>query len=313
GHTDLVLPAIGEEWGFVGVAAIALLFAFLVRRSFRIARAAADEYAFFLAVGLASLFALEMLLISAGVLGAIPLSGVVSPFLSSGNTAMLANFLLFALILSVSNQDPRPEIGQPFARPMRYLAGILGACALVLVARAAYFQVVHDSNEKLQGYHDYRELAPLIRYRHQPGNSTIQQLENRDRNVHTSIDIRLQLRATEILERRLHAAKREKAAVVVMDAQSGDVLALVSLPEPEKGAPGTPDELLDRARYGQYPPGSTFKLVTAIAALRLNPQLTSKTFQCRSFGGRGGAQIPGWRRIIRAAIGDPAHGPRAMR
>ena len=422
GHTDLVLPAIGEEWGFVGVAAIALLFAFLVRRSFRIARAAADEYAFFLAVGLASLFALEMLLISGGVLGAIPLSGVVSPFLSSGNTAMLANFFLFALILSVSNQAERPEIGQPFTRPMRYLAGVFGACALVLVGRAAYFQVVHDqeflardvkifeadgvkraqhnprltslareiprgniydrngvllatsdwnelerhreeiqklgiaidevcsplesrhypfgeltahflgdwrtgenfhatnaslvehdSNVKLQGYRDFAELAPLVRYRHQPGNAAIQQLENRDRNVRTSIDIRLQVRATEILERRLHAAKREKAAVVVMDAQSGDVLALVSLPAPAKGARGTPDELLDRARYGQYPPGSTFKLVTAIAALRLNPQLTGKTFQCRSFGGRGGAQIPGWRRIIRDDIGDPAHGTLAMR
>src|SRR5579872_210823 len=118
GHTDLVLPAIGEEWGFVGVATIGLLFAFLVLRAFRIARAAASEYALFLTVGLASLFALEMLLISGGVLGAIPLSGVVSPFLSSGNTAMLANFFLFALILSVSNEVERPEIGQPFTLPM---------------------------------------------------------------------------------------------------------------------------------------------------------------------------------------------------
>src|SRR6185436_4828181 len=66
------------------------------------------------------------------------------PFLSSGNTAMLANFFLFALILSVSNQAHRPEIGQPFTRPMRYLAGTLGACAIVLLGRAAYFQVVQD-------------------------------------------------------------------------------------------------------------------------------------------------------------------------
>ncbi len=426
GHTDLVLPAIGEEWGFVGVATIGLLFAFLVRRSFRIARAAADEYALFLALGLASLFALEMLLISAGVLGAIPLSGVVSPFLSSGNTAMLANFFLFALILSVSNQARRPEMGEPFARPMWVLAAALAACALVLVGRAAYFQVLrdqdflardvrifegdgvkraqhnprltslareirrgniydrngvllatsdwkeleryrdpyeklgitidevcsrldnrhypfteltahflgdwrtgenfhatnaslveHDSNVKLQGYQDYRELAPLVRYRHQPGNAAIEQLRSRDRNVRTSIDIRLQMRATEILDRRLRAAKREKGAVVVMDAQSGEVLALVSLPAPASGTKAAPDELLDRARYGQYPPGSTFKLVTAIAALRNDPTLTAKTFQCKSIGGRGGgrggAQIPGWRRIIRDDVGDPAHGTLDMR
>lgn len=422
GHTDLVLPAIGEEWGFVGVATIALLFAFLARRSFRIARAAADEYGLFLAIGLASLFTLEMLLISGGVLGVIPLSGVVSPFLSSGNTAMLANFLLFALILSISHRAPRPEIGEPFVKPMRYLAAALAACALVLVGRAAYFQVLHDqdflardvkifegdgvkraqhnprltslareirrgsiydrngvllassdwneleryraeyeklgvklddvcsrldsrhypfgeltahflgdwrtgenfhatnaslvehdSNVKLQGYRDYQELAPLVRYRHQPGNAAIERLRSTDRTVRTSLDIRLQLQATAILERRLRAAKREKGAVVVMNAQTGDVLALVSLPAPAAGTRGTPDELLDRARYGQYPPGSTFKLVTAIAALRNDPQLTAKTFQCKSFGGRGGAQIPGWRRTIRDDVGDPAHGTLNMR
>ncbi len=423
GHTDLVLPAIGEEWGFAGVATTALLFAFLVRRSLRIARAAASEYALFLALGMASLFALEMLLISGGVLGAIPLSGVVSPFLSYGNTAMLANFFLFAVILAISNEAPRPEIGEPFARPIRALGLILGACALVLGARAAYFQVMrdqeflardvrifdsdgvkraqhnprltsmareiprgniydrngvllassdwkeleryrgqydklgvsldavcsrldsrhypfpeltahflgdwrtgdnfhatnaslveHDSNATLQGYRDYQDLVPLVRYRHQPWNTGVAQLLSRNRDVRTSIDIRLQVRATEILERRLRIAKRDKGAAVVMDAQSGDVLALVSLPAPAPGMPVTPDELLDRARYGEYPPGSTFKLVTAIAALRIDPALTSKTFQCRPVaGGRGGAQIPGWRRIIKDDIGDAAHGTLDMR
>ena len=422
GHTDLVLPAIGEEWGFLGVATIGLLFAFLVRRAFRIARAAVDEYALFLTVGLASLFGLEMLLISGGVLGAIPLSGVVSPFLSFGNTAMLANFFLFAVILSVSNRVRRPEIGEPFGRPIRCVAWTLGAFAVILAGRAMYFQVArdqafiahdvqvfesdgvkraqhnprltslareiprgniydrnglllatsnwteleryrgqyqelgislndvcspldgrhypfgeltahflgdwrtgenfhagnaslveHDSNEKLQGYRDYQELAPLVRYRHQPGNAAIERLRSRDRDVRTTLDLRLQLRATEILARRLKAAKRDKGAVIVMDAQSGDVLTVVSLPAPERNEPGTTDELLDRARYGQYPPGSTFKLVTAIAALRIDPKLEGKTFQCRPFGGRGGVQIPGWRRIIRDDVGDPAHGTLDMR
>src|SRR5262249_20332060 len=97
GHTDLVLPAIGEGWGLAGVAAVCLLFALLVHRAFRIALDAPDDFAMFAALGLGTLIALEMLVISGGVLGAIPLSGVVSPFLSSGNTAMLANFLIFAI------------------------------------------------------------------------------------------------------------------------------------------------------------------------------------------------------------------------
>src|SRR2546426_3142990 len=49
GHTDLVLPAIGEEWGFIGVLIIAVLFVFLIHRAFRIAMNAANEYAMFFA------------------------------------------------------------------------------------------------------------------------------------------------------------------------------------------------------------------------------------------------------------------------
>ena len=136
GHTDLVLPAIGEEWGFAGVATICLLFAFLVRRAFRIALDAPDDFAMFLALGLGTLIALEMLLISGGVLGAIPLSGVVSPFLSSGNTAMLANFLIFAILLGMSNQRAgrrAPETARSsFAIPFRVVGPWCSARARLL-------------------------------------------------------------------------------------------------------------------------------------------------------------------------------------
>ena len=113
GNTDLVLPAIGEEWGFCGVAASLLLLGFLVRRALRIGLSAASEYGMFLALGLAALIAFEMLLISSGVLGALPLSGVVSPFLSSGNTAMLANFLIFGILLAISNHSRRARWTNP--------------------------------------------------------------------------------------------------------------------------------------------------------------------------------------------------------
>ena len=124
----------------------------------------------------------------------------------------------------------------------------------------------------------------------------------RDRDVHLTIDIRLQLRAKEILERRLRAAGAHNGAVVVMDSATGDVLAMVSAPAPDppgvRTAPPTPDELLDRARYGQYPPGSTFKLVTAIAALRGDPDAASiaRTSAARSRDGRAGNVIAGWNR-----------------
>ena len=97
----------------------------------------------------------------------------------------------------------------------------------------------------------------------------------RDRNLRLTVDIRLQVRATEIMERHLRQAGAANGALVVMEAGTGDVLAMVSAPSANppaaRAAPPTPDELLDRARYGQYPPGSTFKLVTAMAALRGDP------------------------------------------
>jgi cell division protein FtsI/penicillin-binding protein 2 len=99
---------------------------------------------------------------------------------------------------------------------------------------------------------------------------------------------------------------------VILDADSGDVMALASWPAP-RAAGASPEELLDRARYGQYPPGSTFKLVTAIAALRRDPALERKRFHCAPLrGGRVGAIIPGWRRPIRDDAGDPAHGSPEM-
>jgi cell division protein FtsI/penicillin-binding protein 2 len=102
-----------------------------------------------------------------------------------------------------------------------------------------------------------------------------------------------------------------------MDANSGDVLAMVSVPEPAppaaRNAPPSDDELLDRARYGQYPPGSTFKLVTAMAALRLDPDSRNQTFTCRRLrDGRAGAMVEGYRRPIRDDIKDQPHGTLSM-
>jgi len=111
------------------------------------------------------------------------------------------------------------------------------------------------------------------------------------------------------LSQHLRHSATGKGALVVMDATSGDVLATVNGPAPSGQEPATPDELLDRARYGLYPPGSTFKLVTAIAALRKDPALEQRTYQClRMPGGRAGNTVEGFRRVIKDDIGDHAHG-----
>jgi cell division protein FtsI/penicillin-binding protein 2 len=137
----------------------------------------------------------------------------------------------------------------------------------------------------------------------------------RERDVHLSIDSRLQVKASQILQTHLQRLKKQKGAVVVMDADTGDLLASVTYPWPAQmppvlGPDDGIDELLDRARYGLYPPGSTFKIVTATAALRVDPNSTSLTYECKGLpDGRVGNYVRGWGRPIRDDIADKgAHG-----
>jgi cell division protein FtsW (lipid II flippase) len=468
GHTDLILSVLGEQWGFLGIAVVFALYAFLVYRSFRIALRARTDYEFFLAVGIGAATALQILLIAGGSLGVLPLSGVVTPFLSYGRTAMLTNFAMFGILLSLGTDQTVPSRGVggartarsvpgpafvsapesvrlttgPFRLPLTVAGVFFAAAAAVIVAKAAYVQVFRsgptigagtlvvqadggrryqynprlqeimrdipkgsiydrnglplatsnwselekhradyqslgididracqradtrhypfgglmfdllgdlrtrtrwgatnssfverDSARRLRGYddrptlvdvknpatgkmdrvlrYDYRELVPLLRHRREPGNPEVRRVLDRPRDVRMSIDARFEVKVAEILRNQLKQSGQTKGAAVVMDPATGDLLAAVSFPLPVEGA--APDEAnpyLDRARYGLYPPGSTFKVVTAMAALRKDPQLAHKTYQCERLpDGRVGAFLKGSKRPIRDDVQDKSpHG-----
>jgi cell division protein FtsI/penicillin-binding protein 2 len=159
--------------------------------------------------------------------------------------------------------------------------------------------------------YDYRELVPLLRHRHEPNHPEVRRVLDRPRDVRMSIDARFQIKVAEILRKQLTEANQDKGAAVVMDPATGDLLAAVSLPLPQLDPHTVPDPeqeanpYLDRARYGLYPPGSTFKVVTAMAALRKNPQLTGKTYECiRLPDGRAGNFLKGAKRPIRDDVQD---------
>ena len=158
--------------------------------------------------------------------------------------------------------------------------------------------------------YDYRELLPLLRHRWEPDHPEVRRIMTRERDVRMSIDARLQLAAAGILARHLKQQGRDRGALVALDAESGDLLASVSHPAPALPArpeadDDAPGPLLDRARYGLYPPGSTFKIVTAMAALRLDPALAGQTFQCvRLPDGRIGNYIGRSRRPVRDDVMD---------
>jgi cell division protein FtsI/penicillin-binding protein 2/cell division protein FtsW (lipid II flippase) len=139
GHTDLIVSALGEEWGLVGVLAVYLLYGFMLWRCLGIALRASGVYSFFLVIGLAMVTALQIILITGGLLGVIPLSGVVSPFLSFGRTSMAANFALFGIILAVSSKPKSDQTGR-FGQPVLWLGYMVAFVFAGLMARAAYIQ-----------------------------------------------------------------------------------------------------------------------------------------------------------------------------
>ena len=161
---------------------------------------------------------------------------------------------------------------------------------------------------------DLRDLVPLWRHRFQPWHPKVRAMLRRDRNLTLTLDVRLQVRADQLLRETLAAAQLERGAVVVMDAENGELLACVSAPAPEGAMRGddsrlaTSDSLLmDRARFGLYPPGSTFKLVAAAAALTREPELAAARFNCHPLAdGRAGAVVEG--RPVRDDVGHRAHG-----
>jgi cell division protein FtsI/penicillin-binding protein 2 len=149
--------------------------------------------------------------------------------------------------------------------------------------------------------YDYRELVPLLRHRREPNDPAVRRVLDRPRDVRMTIDARLEVKVAEILRNQLKLSGQSKGAAVVMDPATGDLLAAVSFPLPVQGPEqDEANPYLDRARYGLYPPGSTFKVVTAMAALRKNAQLAHQTYQCvRLPDGRAGNYLKGSKRPIR--------------
>jgi cell division protein FtsW (lipid II flippase) len=459
GHTDLILAAIGEELGAIGLVGVAGLFAVLAWRGFRIGRLAANDYGFFLATALTLFLILPALIMASGVVGLTPLTGVVTPFLSYGGSAMLANFAALGLLAAI-HADRRPANDfEPFRVPMRYLGATLGLCALVLAGIVVRIQVLaaddyivkphlgmhadggrrfeynprvldlirrlprgtiydrrglplatddarelagsrrdyeaigvsipgacpnpdercyplggkafhvlgdartgrnwsatntsfveRDADARLRGFddhattvqtidragqpmytihRDYRELIPALRHRRQPEHPAVAALRDRPRDVHLTIDAGLQVRVAAIVAAQAKKAQG-KAAAVVLDPDTGAVLASASYPWPvsldalalatkgetkvssaiskdeTKISSAINDETdvwLDRARFGAYPPGSTFKLVVALAALR--DGVTGERYTCaRLPDGRIGAKVSGWARPVRDDVLD---------
>jgi len=447
GFTDLVLAAIGEELGFVGVLTVAILFVIIAARGFSAALRAADDYGFFLATVLTLFLTLPVLVMSAGMLGVVPLTGVVTPFLSFGGSAMLANFTVLGILTAIRmrGRPERTDATAPFRVGLKRLIAGLGVAAAALVAVLFNIQVLQadayvvrphiglqadghvryqynpriadvlatiprgsvfdrrglplatsdpalanragelyakagiqgvscetplnercyplegaafhllgdvrdrrnwtatntayverDAQDDLRGFddhaatvtvtdtsgqpvaalrRDYRELIPLLRHRYSPEHPEVKAFLGRSRDVRLTIDASFQASVAKILSKYATHSASGHAAAVVIDPDTGDLLATGSYPVPsvasDRDAGGEDDTegLIDRARFGLYPPGSTFKLVTASAALRKDASTSQAMFMCTlQAKGRVGARVGSWGVIRDDVLDTHPHG-----
>ena len=107
-QTDMIYAVITGELGLFGAAGVILTYLMFVARGFKIAVLARDSFSTLLAVGLTSVFALQVFVIVGGVTRVIPLTGVTLPFISYGGSSIIANLVLVALLLLVSDRARRP-------------------------------------------------------------------------------------------------------------------------------------------------------------------------------------------------------------
>jgi len=112
-RTDFIFTAITEELGLMGATAILVAFLLMIGAGLRIALRASNGFDTLLAVGLTTLLGFQAFVIIAGVIRVLPLTGVALPFVSYGGSSLLANYVLLALLLRVSdNSTPRDEVDE---------------------------------------------------------------------------------------------------------------------------------------------------------------------------------------------------------
>ncbi len=106
-HTDSIYAVIVNELGLFGGAAVVLIYALISARGFKTAIIADDGFSKLLATGLTAVFAFQAFVIIGGVTRVIPLTGVTLPFISYGGSSIVANFILLALLLMISDKARR--------------------------------------------------------------------------------------------------------------------------------------------------------------------------------------------------------------
>lgn len=102
-ESDFIAASIGEELGLVGLFAVLALFLLFVSRGFRIGFAGQDDFGRLLGIGLSFVIALQVFIVIGGITRVIPLTGLTTPFMAAGGSSLVANWIIAALLLRLSD------------------------------------------------------------------------------------------------------------------------------------------------------------------------------------------------------------------
>jgi cell division protein FtsW len=102
-HTDFVLSIVAEEMGFLGIGITIILFGILITRGIKVALGARDLYSSYLALGLSTFIALQVLVNMGVVMGLLPTKGLTLPLISYGGSSLIMTFLSIGVLLNISS------------------------------------------------------------------------------------------------------------------------------------------------------------------------------------------------------------------
>jgi len=108
-NSDYIVAALGEELGLFGIFALLALYLLLVSRGFRVGFTGTDDFGRLLAAGLACVLALQVFVVIGGITRVIPVTGLTTPFLAAGGSSLVANWIIVALLLRLSD-DARASV-----------------------------------------------------------------------------------------------------------------------------------------------------------------------------------------------------------